>query len=157
MGSISWRHRSYGSTELLLCEAIEETKGALRASPGTQMVDCLQQFLRYGLALSASFRCAELVQKRLNYMAKKNEYPKSEEELVQRFDAGEDLENLGFDLTTAEVEEAPVRRVNVDFPEHMLEKLDHQAAIRGINRQALIKVWLFERLEAVTKTGPSLK
>jgi predicted DNA binding CopG/RHH family protein len=90
-------------------------------------------------------------------MAKKNEYPKSEEELVQRFDAGEDLEDLGFDLTTAEIEEAPVRRVNVDFPERMLEKLDHQAAILGINRQALIKMWLFERLEAVTKADPSPK
>jgi predicted DNA binding CopG/RHH family protein len=83
-------------------------------------------------------------------MAKKIDYPKTEEELARRFDAGEDLESLGFDLTSAKVEEAPIRRVNVDFPEHMLERLDHQAAIRGINRQALIKVWLFERLQAAT-------
>src|SRR4029077_2091625 len=156
MGSILWRHRSYGSTALLLCEATGETKGALRGS-GNPDGRLFTAALRCGLALSASFRCAELVQRRLNYMAKKNEYPKSEEELVQRFDAGEDLEDLGFDLTTAEIEEAPVRRVNVDFPERMLEKLDHQAAILGINRQALIKMWLFERLEAVTKADPSPK
>jgi hypothetical protein len=37
-------------------------------------------------------------------------------------------------------------RVNVDFPKHFLVKLDRQAELRGVSRQALIKTWLYERL-----------
>jgi predicted DNA binding CopG/RHH family protein len=44
-----------------------------------------------------------------------------------------------------------VKRVNVDFPEHMLAMLDREAELRGINRQALIKAWLYERLHATGK------
>jgi predicted DNA binding CopG/RHH family protein len=45
-----------------------------------------------------------------------------------------------------------IKRVNVDFPEHMLAMLDREAEIRGINRQALIKSWLYDRLmQAQTK------
>ena len=40
-------------------------------------------------------------------MPEKGDYPKTEEEWIERFDAGEDLETLGFDLSTAEGEEAP--------------------------------------------------
>ena len=38
------------------------------------------------------------------------------------------------------------KRVNVDFPEWMIEKLDKTAAKLGVPRQSLIKVWLAERL-----------
>ena len=74
----------------------------------------------------------------------KKTFPKAEEELAGRFDAGEDLESLGFDVINAQVEEPRVKRVNVDFPEHMLAMLDREAELRGINRQALIKTWLYE-------------
>ena len=76
----------------------------------------------------------------------KKRFPKTEEELADRFNAGEDLESLGFDVGKAEVEQPRVKRVNVDFPEHMLAMLDREAEIRGINRQALIKTWLYEKL-----------
>jgi hypothetical protein len=36
--------------------------------------------------------------------------------------------------------------VNVDFPVWMLESLDHEAHKLGITRQALIKVWIAEKL-----------
>ena len=39
------------------------------------------------------------------------------------------------------------RRVNVDFPAWMVEGLDARAAHLGITRQALIKMWIAERLE----------
>ena len=78
----------------------------------------------------------------------KKAYPKTEKELTERFDAGEELESLGFDAKKAEVEQPATKRVNVDFPEHMLEMLDREAELRGINRQALIKTWLYERLHA---------
>ena len=39
------------------------------------------------------------------------------------------------------------RRVNVDFPEWMVKGLDARANHLGITRQALIKMWIAERLE----------
>ena len=81
----------------------------------------------------------------------KKTFPKTEQELADRFDAGEDLESLGFDMKNVQVEQPRVKRVNVDFPEHMLAMLDREAELRGINRQALIKTWLYERLHAVGK------
>ena len=39
-----------------------------------------------------------------------------------------------------------IKRVNVDLPNHFFrEALDHEAALRGITRQSLIKVWLYDR------------
>jgi hypothetical protein len=37
----------------------------------------------------------------------------------------------------------------------MLERLDNQAAIRGITRQSLIKTWLYERLTSELATDRS--
>lgn len=42
-----------------------------------------------------------------------------------------------------------MKRVNVDFPVDMLRRLDEEAGKVGINRQALIKTWLNDRLEAL--------
>ena len=39
------------------------------------------------------------------------------------------------------------KRVNVDFPTWMLEKIDKEAGKLGVPRQSLIKVWIGERLE----------
>lgn len=39
------------------------------------------------------------------------------------------------------------KRVNVDFPVWMLEKIDREAGRLGVPRQSLIKVWIGERLE----------
>ena len=41
------------------------------------------------------------------------------------------------------------RRVNVDFPEWMIQSLDNEAARLGVTRQSIIKVWLGERLEGL--------
>jgi hypothetical protein len=40
------------------------------------------------------------------------------------------------------------RRVNVDFPEWMIHSLDKEADRLGVPRQAVIKVWISERLRA---------
>ena len=76
----------------------------------------------------------------------KRNYPKTEEELRERFDAGEDVESLGFDLSKGRVVQPAVKRVNVDFPEPVLARIDREAQIRGITRQALIKSWIYDRL-----------
>ena len=39
-----------------------------------------------------------------------------------------------------------VRRVNVDFPEWMIEQLDKEAQKLNISRQAVVKTWIYERL-----------
>jgi len=38
-------------------------------------------------------------------------------------------------------------RVNVDFPAWMIEDLDRAAVTMGVTRQAVIKIWLAERLK----------
>ena len=73
----------------------------------------------------------------------------SSAELDERFDSGESIMEFA-DLDTA------VFRVNVDFPAWTVEALDKEATRLGISRQALIKVWITERLDlnrAVKNTG----
>jgi len=70
-----------------------------------------------------------------------------EDEFRDRFDSGESLESLGFDLDKAAIEKPQIKRVNVDFPDTVVAKLDRHAASMGITRQSLIKVWIFERLK----------
>jgi predicted DNA binding CopG/RHH family protein/predicted DNA-binding protein len=72
--------------------------------------------------------------------------PKTAEELDRRFDAGEDLESLGFDLSKATRPGLEGKRINIDLPAEFLEALDKEAGRRGITRQSLIKVWLYDRL-----------
>jgi hypothetical protein len=73
--------------------------------------------------------------------------PTSVEEFDRRFDKGEDLESLGIDLSQATRPGLEIRRINVDLPQHFLDKLDHFSAVRGLARQALIKAWLYDRLK----------
>lgn len=64
------------------------------------------------------------------------------EEFDARFDSGEDI--TGFlDLKKATV----VQRVNVDFPSWMVSMLDQEATKLNVSRQAIIKMWVRERLD----------
>ncbi len=67
-------------------------------------------------------------------------------ELDQRFDAGEDISEV-VDWDSARRINREPRRVNVDFPAWMVASMDQEADRLGISRQALIKVWIAERLE----------
>ena len=70
------------------------------------------------------------------------------EELERRFDAGEDITEF-MDMSTfrrPNQERAP-RRISMDIPEDMVRGLDAYAARTGVNRQAVIKIWLAERLD----------
>ena len=91
-----------------------------------------------GLAASAGRRAAKKL-------------PTSVEEFDRRFDEGEDLESLGIDLSKAARPGLQTRRVNVDMPAHFINRLDRWAAVRGLSRQALIKSWLYDRLEQESK------
>lgn len=67
-------------------------------------------------------------------------------EFDRRFGAGEDVSQVIDWDSTGRVNQEP-RGVSVDFPAWMVTSLDQEADRIGISRQALIKVWIAERLE----------
>ena len=66
-------------------------------------------------------------------------------EFDRKFDAGEDI-TADLDLSAARRPGLRPRRVNVDFPSWMVESLDREAKRLGVTRQAVIKLWIAERL-----------
>jgi len=66
-------------------------------------------------------------------------------EFDKRFDSGEDMWNF-LDAGKATIHRK-IRRVNIDFPEKLLNRLDAEASKIGVARSALIKLWLSEKLE----------
>jgi len=70
------------------------------------------------------------------------------EELVQKFDAGED--GLAyFDLSTLQRPGLEPEPVEISFSKWMVAALDREAQRLGIQRDAVIKLWLAERLKAI--------
>jgi hypothetical protein len=63
----------------------------------------------------------------------------------KRFETGEDITRF-LRLAGARRPGQTVRRVNVDFPEWMIQSLDKEARRLGVPRQSIIKVWVAERL-----------
>jgi len=70
----------------------------------------------------------------------------SAEELDRRFDDGEDVSDY-LDWSTAHRPGLEIKRVNLDMPAAMIARLDAHARKYGVTRQALIKMWLADRLE----------
>lgn len=69
-------------------------------------------------------------------------------EFDRKFERGEDIfPYLDFDKAVV------VRRVNVDFPAWMIEALDQEALKLNISRQAVIKMWIHDRLVSVRSQG----
>ena len=68
------------------------------------------------------------------------------EEFDNAFDNGKDIAKA-LDFSKAKRPGRTQRRVNVDFPEWMIRSLDKEAARLGVPRQAVIKVWIAERLQ----------
>lgn len=66
-------------------------------------------------------------------------------EFDKRFDDGEDVSDL-IDWSKATRPNQEMRRVNVDFPAWVVKALDEEAQRLGVARQALIKLWIAERL-----------
>lgn len=66
-------------------------------------------------------------------------------EFEKKFEAGEDL-GKAVDWAQAHRPNLQTKRVNVDFPAWVVEGLDLQAQRLGVSRQALIKLWIAERL-----------
>lgn len=67
------------------------------------------------------------------------------ESFDKAFDNGEDV-SKHLDISRASRPGREQKRVNVDFPVWMIQSLDKEAQRLGVPRQAIIKVWIAERL-----------
>ena len=67
-------------------------------------------------------------------------------DIDKRFDNGKDISKY-LDMSKARRPEQEYKRVNVDFPLWMIERLDKEAKRLGVPRQSIIKVWIGDRLE----------
>lgn len=68
------------------------------------------------------------------------------EEFDAKFDRGEDISEY-IDMSTIKRPGLDARRVNVDFPEWIIQNLDTESKMIGVSRQSLIKLWISERLQ----------
>ena len=64
----------------------------------------------------------------------------------EKFDSGADVSG-DVDWAKARRPNLELKRVNVDFPALVVEALDREARRLGVTRQALVKLWIAERLE----------
>ena len=75
-------------------------------------------------------------------------------EFDKKFNNGEDIsEYLDFSnaVKLNEFEKISTKKINVDFPEHIIKLLDNEAQKIGVTRQSIIKVWIAERLKEEQK------
>ena len=64
----------------------------------------------------------------------------------KKFDNGEDITEF-LDLSKARRPGQAKKRVNVDFPIWIIDRLDKESRRLNVPRQSLIKIWIAERLE----------
>lgn len=72
----------------------------------------------------------------------------TDDEFDDYFDNGGDVTDYIVEGSVEHPNRDEVKRVNVDFPTWMVEGLDAAAAHLAINRQAVIKTWIADRLKA---------
>ena len=68
------------------------------------------------------------------------------EEFDKKFNEGEDVTEY-LNLQDIRKPLLTTKRVNVDFPQWMIDSLDKESKRIGVPRQAIIKIWIAERLE----------
>ncbi|BDY11912.1 type II toxin-antitoxin system BrnA family antitoxin [Hydrogenimonas cancrithermarum] len=69
-------------------------------------------------------------------------------ELDKIFDEGQEDILEWFDTEKMTKPNEEPKRINIDFPKWMVDRLDREARHLGVSRQAIIKMWLAERLGA---------
>ena len=70
------------------------------------------------------------------------------EDFDQLFDEGQEDISEYLKLSSARHPNRKTRKVNVDLPEWMINSLDSEADRLAINRQAVIKTWLADRIDS---------
>lgn len=68
----------------------------------------------------------------------------------KKFDDGEDVSDL-LDLSTARRLGYEPKKIDIDFPLRVIEALEQEAARVGVSREAIIKIWISERIDQETK------
>ena len=58
-----------------------------------------------------------------------------------------------FDTSKIKMINEEPKRVNIDFPAWMVQSLDKEAKHIGVSRQAVIKMWLAEKLKDLNSTA----
>ena len=76
-----------------------------------------------------------------------NKYAESTEEFDRRFDEGEDIHDL-IDMTKAKIiRHGKKVRITLDIAEELVQEIDQIRQSIGVDRAALIKIWLHERVQ----------
>jgi hypothetical protein len=66
-------------------------------------------------------------------------------EFDKAFDEGKDISKY-LDMSKVSRPGLLQKRVNVDFPQWIIDSLDKEARRLGVTRQSIIKVWIAEHL-----------
>ncbi|MDF1875335.1 CopG family transcriptional regulator [Sulfurimonas sp. SAG-AH-194-I05] len=77
-------------------------------------------------------------------------------ELDKIFDDNEDDILEHFDTSKIKMINEEPKRVNIDFPVWMVQSLDKEAKHVGVSRQAVIKMWLAEKLQSLNTTAAAI-
>lgn len=78
---------------------------------------------------------------------KKKNMAKSKEEFDRRFDDGEDIHDL-IDMSNAKITRHGKKvRITLDIAEELVRDIDSVRERIGVDRGALIKVWLHEKVQ----------
>ena len=76
-----------------------------------------------------------------------NKFAKSVDEFDRRFDEGEDIHGL-VDMTKAKIiRHGKKVRITIDIAEELVHEIDQIRQSIGVDRSALIKIWLHERVQ----------
>ena len=73
-------------------------------------------------------------------------------ELDKKFDDNQEDILEYFDTSKIKMINEEPKRVNIDFPVWMVQSLDKEAKHIGVSRQAVIKMWLAEKLQSLNST-----
>ena len=70
-------------------------------------------------------------------------------EFDERFEKEDISELLDFEKAKPikELKKPPIKKINLDLPINILELIDKEANKIGVSRQALLKIWIAERLK----------
>jgi len=77
-------------------------------------------------------------------------------ELDKKFDDNQDDILEYFDTSKIRMINEEPKRVNIDFPVWMVQSLDREAKHIGVSRQAVIKMWLSEKLQGLNSKTESI-
>jgi hypothetical protein len=84
---------------------------------------------------------------------KKKKLAQTNEEFDQRFDQGEDIHQL-MDISKVMINKPAKKvRITLDISHSLVKEIDAIRASIGVDRGALMKVWLYDRVKKEKETN----